>query len=276
MLFSTLFRLALAKGRSTGKPFFFFNTKISIPCINYSWSMLFILAATSLDCTDIYAHEEEYVRDNCSQQSEKWLSGKQTDFCELVLLLCTARFSVHNLLYVMLSRLIFFLLRGKINCKERAENLFSYWLGRTECQDGGGQLWGKAGRPAAFCLSHALLHRVCDKTSLQEYWANTVSLSLGSTLFPARTVAKNCHTSNTASASFPKLNSYFLVASKIYRKFTNRNSTHVMSSRNNIWNNRMTLSQSRGGEKTWLYLAKPGLTGILNRVDSGTPIILII
>lgn len=35
--------------------------------------------------------------------------GKQTDFCEVVLLLCTARFSVHNLLYVMLSRLIFFL-----------------------------------------------------------------------------------------------------------------------------------------------------------------------
>lgn len=76
------------------------------------------------------AHGEEYVRDNCSQQSEKLLP-----------LPCTARFSVHNLLYVMLSRPIFFspplrspsslLLRrrkGKLIAK-RDENLFSYWLG---------------------------------------------------------------------------------------------------------------------------------------------------
>lgn len=62
--------------------------------------------------------------------------------------------------------------KGKLIAK-RTENLFSYWRGVAGCQDGEGQLWGKAGRPAAFCLSHALLHRVCDKTSLQEYWANT-------------------------------------------------------------------------------------------------------
>lgn len=44
--------------------------------------------------------------------------------------------------------------KGKLIAK-RDENLFSYWLGNAECQDGGGQLWGKAGRPTTFCLSHA-------------------------------------------------------------------------------------------------------------------------
>lgn len=102
----------------------------------------------------------------------------------------------------------FFHGKGKLIAK-RDENLFSYWLGGAECQDGGGQLWGKAGRPAAFCLSHALLHRVCDKTSLQEYWANTESLSLGSALFPESTTAKKLHTSNTVFASFSKLNCSF-------------------------------------------------------------------
>lgn len=78
--------------------------------------------------------------------------------------------------YVVKTDIFFSCCKGKLIAK-RAENLFSYWLGKAECQDGGGQLWGKAGRPAAFCLSHALLHRVCDKTSLQEYWANTESLA---------------------------------------------------------------------------------------------------
>lgn len=73
------------------------------------------------------AHGEEYVRDNCSQQSEKLLQ-----------ILCTARFSVHNLLYVMLSRpilssplphsLLLCRRKGKLIAK-RDENLFSYWLG---------------------------------------------------------------------------------------------------------------------------------------------------
>lgn len=63
----------------------------------------FFTSVTSLDCTDLYAHGEEYVLGNCSQQREI-----------LLLLLCTARFSVHNLLYVMLSRLIFFF-RAKEN-----------------------------------------------------------------------------------------------------------------------------------------------------------------
>lgn len=87
--------------------------------------------------------------------------------------------------------------KGKLIAK-RDENLFSYWLGGAECQDGGGQLWGKAGRPTAFCLSRASLHRVCDKTSLQEYWANTESLSLGCALFPECATAKKLHTSNIA------------------------------------------------------------------------------
>lgn len=100
----------------------------------------------------------------------------------------------------------FFPGKGKLIAK-RDENLFSYWLGGAECQDGGGQLWGKAGRPAAFCLSHALLHRVCDKTSLQEYWANTESLSLGAALFPGSGAAKKLHTSITVfTSSFSKLN----------------------------------------------------------------------
>lgn len=76
-------------------------------------------STTLLDYTDLYAHGEEYVRDNCSQQSEK-----------LLLLLCTARFSVHNLLYVMLSRRIFFFPRQrKINCKEGQEFVFivAWW-----------------------------------------------------------------------------------------------------------------------------------------------------
>lgn len=57
--------------------------------------------------------------------------------------------------YVVKTDFFFlFCCKGKLIAK-RAENLFSYWLGGAECQDGGGQLWGKAGRPAAFCLSHA-------------------------------------------------------------------------------------------------------------------------
>lgn len=76
-------------------------------------------SATLLDGADLDAHGEEYVRDNCSQQSEKLLP-----------LLCTARFSVHNLLYVMLSRLIFFSPpQRKINCKEGREFVFilAWW-----------------------------------------------------------------------------------------------------------------------------------------------------
>lgn len=122
-----------------------FYIKLQLMTLTTMWKLDDALYfCTSLDSNDLDSHGEEYRRDNCSQQSEK-----------LLLLLCTARFSVHNLLYVMLSTLIFFLCsKGKLIAK-RDENLFSYWLGGAECQDGGGQLWGKAGRPTTFCLSHA-------------------------------------------------------------------------------------------------------------------------
>ena len=66
----------------------------------------------------------------CARQllSAEWkiTLWEQTDFYKVVLLLCTARFSVHNLLYVMLSRLIFFFFspQRKINCKEGWEFVF--------------------------------------------------------------------------------------------------------------------------------------------------------
>lgn len=115
-----------------------------------------------------------------------------------------------------LSFFFFFcLLRGKINCERGLRICFHIGSVKNGCQNGGGQLWGKAGRPAAFCRSHALLHRVCDKTSLQEYWANTMSLSLGSTLFPDCTTAKTHHSPNTVSSFLlSKLNTRFHVESK--------------------------------------------------------------
>lgn len=115
---------------------------------------LLFSSTTSLNCTDLYAHKEEYVLDNCSQQSEKLLLGDKQIFVRLFCS-CVQPDFPYTTCYMLCCRdfFYFFSRKGKLIAK-RAENLFSYWLG-AECQDGGGQLWGKAGRPAAFCLSHA-------------------------------------------------------------------------------------------------------------------------
>lgn len=114
------------------------------------------------------------MQDNCSQQSEKLLLGNKQIFMRLFCF-CVQPDFLYTTCYMLCCQdcdFFFSGCKGKLIAK-RTENLFSYWRGVAGCQDGEGQLWGKAGRPAAFCLSHALLHRVCDKTSLQEYWANT-------------------------------------------------------------------------------------------------------
>jgi len=108
----------------------FKNTKMTSMCVKSYNRMLVILVhfvhfyTTSVDCTDLHAHEEEYVLDNCSQQSEKLLLGNKQIFVRLFCF-CVQPDFLYTACYMLCCQdWYFFLLQRKINCKEGWEFVF--------------------------------------------------------------------------------------------------------------------------------------------------------
>lgn len=87
----------------------------------YCWNKMVHFFLTT---TDLYAHEEEYVLDNCSQQSEKLLLGDKQIFVRLFCS-CVQPDSLYTTCYMLCCQdWFFFTQQRKINCKEGREFVF--------------------------------------------------------------------------------------------------------------------------------------------------------
>lgn len=84
----------------------------------------FFTSTTLLDHTDLYAHEEEYVLDNCSQQSEKLLLGDKQIFVRLFCSCVQPDFLYTTCYMLCCQDWFFFTQQRKINCKEGREFVF--------------------------------------------------------------------------------------------------------------------------------------------------------
>lgn len=148
--------------------------------------------------------------------------GGQTDFSEFFffLRLCTARFSVRNLLYVMLSEVIFFCSpwQRKINCKEDQKFVFKLawwsWMPGMEEDSCGGRL--------ADPLPSASPMPCCTESVTKQASRNTGQIlraSLGDLhRFPIPPQPKKLHTPKSVPTSVSKLNGCLCISlpSKIW------------------------------------------------------------